>query len=176
MTNWNTLKHAYGKAADIPALLAAISPDSESDAWYDLWSRLCHQGTVYAASFAALPTLLELATTWNPRERGQVLTMASSILISDDVHGGDREEFRGPVEWVIPRFQELCRESLAETEWPSTDFIYLLQAMRALEGDAFWGQELDHLADGEFSGVYPHCAVDLYVVIGGYGFFTTDEE
>src|SRR4029077_2577822 len=29
---------------------------------------------------------------------------------------------------------------------------------------------------GEFSGTCPHCGVELFVVIGEYGFFTTAEE
>ena len=48
--------------------------------------------------------------------------------------------------------------------------------MRAFEGDTFWGQELDHLDSGEFPGRCPHCKVNLYLVIGEFGFFTTAEE
>lgn len=51
-----------------------------------------------------------------------------------------------------------------------------LKDVRSLEGDQFWGQELDHLASGEFPGLCPNCGVALYVVIGEFGFFTTDEE
>jgi hypothetical protein len=51
------------------------------------------------------------------------------------------------------------------------DFIYLLQAARSFDGDKLWGQKLDQLAGGEFSGICPHCGVDLYLVIGKYGYF-----
>jgi len=56
---WQELEHAYGKAADIPALLRQLAslpssgPDDEP--WFSLWSALAHQGDVYAASFAAVP-------------------------------------------------------------------------------------------------------------------------
>lgn len=56
---WSELEHAYGKAADIPALLAQLQtlPKSEGEAepWFSLWSALAHQGDIYSASFAAVP-------------------------------------------------------------------------------------------------------------------------
>jgi hypothetical protein len=176
MTDWPTLEHAYGGAADVPALLDKLSPDGETSVWDELWSRLCHQGTVYSASFAALPALAQAARRWQPRQRAQVLALAASILASDDVYGGDRNDFVCPVEWVVPHFEQLCRESLAEPRLSKHDFIYLLQAARFFAGDRFWGQELDHLASGEFLGACPHCGTALYLVIGDYGFFTTADD
>lgn len=176
MTDWSTLKHAYGEATDVPALLAGLVPDPEASVWEELWSRLCHQGTVYSASFAALPALLNVAEHWKPKDRSQLIALAASILASNDVYGGCRDEFLRPVEWVVPRFHRFCRESLAESGLSKHDFIYLLQAMRSFEGDQCWGQELDHLVSGEFPGQCPHCGVELYLVIGEYGFFTTAEE
>jgi hypothetical protein len=56
---WAELKHAYGAAANIPALLRQLGelPSSKNDAepWFTLWSALAHQGDVYSASFAAVP-------------------------------------------------------------------------------------------------------------------------
>lgn len=54
MTDWSQLSHAYGTAEDIPGLLDRLEPDPRSPVWNDLWSSLCHQGTVYTASYAAL--------------------------------------------------------------------------------------------------------------------------
>lgn len=175
MTDWSTLTHAYGDATDLPALLARLSPDPDADVWYELWSRLCHQGTVYSASFAALPALANAAEQWKPAERAQSLALAAAILASDDVQGC-RDDLLSPVAWVVPHFQQLCRDSLAEGGTSQTEFIHLMQAARASDGDPFWGQQLDHLASGEFSGVCPSCGTDLYLVIGEHGFFTTAEE
>jgi hypothetical protein len=176
MTDWRTLDHAYGNAADIPGLLNQLTPEPEASVWEELWSRICHQGTVYSASFAALPALADAAERWKPKERAMVIALAASIVDSEEVHGGCREDLLHPVEWVVPRLQRSCWESLAETGLSKGDFIYLLQAARAFEGDRFWGRELDHLASGEFPGNCPDCGVDLYLVIGEYGFFTTAEE
>jgi hypothetical protein len=144
--------------------------------WDELWSRLCHQGTVYSASFAALPALAEAAKQWKPRERVQLLALGASILASQDVNGGHRNDFLKPVEWVVPRFQTFCAESLAETGLSIHDFVHLLQAIRSFEGDQFWGRKLDHLASGEFPGACPICGVGLFIVIGEYGLFTTAED
>lgn len=100
MLDWSTLQHADGSAADVPQRLAQMTPDSNANVWAELWSLLCHQGTVYSASFAALPALLEAAERWNPRDRAQAITLASSILAYDDVYGGRREDFVRPVDWV----------------------------------------------------------------------------
>jgi hypothetical protein len=56
---WAELRHAYGAAGDIPALLRQLEqlPPSKNKAepWFTLWSSLAHQGDVYSASFAAVP-------------------------------------------------------------------------------------------------------------------------
>ncbi|TAA46564.1 hypothetical protein [Pseudoxanthomonas winnipegensis] len=61
--DWTQLRHAYGSAEDIPALLRQLRnfPDEsnpQSEPWFSLWSALCHQGDVYPASFAAVPHLV----------------------------------------------------------------------------------------------------------------------
>ena len=113
MTDWSSLQHAHGEAADVPALLDRLSPGPDGDVGEALWSRLCHQGRVYSASFAVLPALASAAERWSPARRVEALVLAACILASDDVCGGSRDEFLRPVEWVVPRLRELCRESLA---------------------------------------------------------------
>lgn len=61
MTSWHQLEHAYGSAADVPDMLARLSPDGSDAVWNDLWSCVCHQGTVYSASAPTLPFLLSAA-------------------------------------------------------------------------------------------------------------------
>lgn len=66
---WLSLDDAYGPATALPVLLDRLLAWSANHAdhgepWphglaQDLWSRLCHQGTVYTASYAAFPTLVE---------------------------------------------------------------------------------------------------------------------
>jgi hypothetical protein len=62
---WSELTDAYGSAAPVPSLLSQLSkftPETgSSEPWHSLWSRLCHQGDVYSASFAAVPHILAVA-------------------------------------------------------------------------------------------------------------------
>jgi hypothetical protein len=60
---WSELTHAYGVATDIPELLRQLEslPPSGGDAepWFSIWSSLAHQGTIYPASFAAVPWVVD---------------------------------------------------------------------------------------------------------------------
>lgn len=62
-SRWRELQHAYGSAADIPALLQQLMslPDAlgESEPWFTLWSSLAHQGDVFSASFVAVPHVVK---------------------------------------------------------------------------------------------------------------------
>jgi len=69
----SSLEHAYGSAADIPALLRRLAEkpniDEGGDPWYTLWSALVHQGDVYPASFAAVPHIVRIHSQ-HPKEAG----------------------------------------------------------------------------------------------------------
>jgi hypothetical protein len=62
---WARLSHAHGSAGDVPALLTALEALSgpagqDAEPWPGLWSRLCHQGEVYEASYAAAPHIVTI--------------------------------------------------------------------------------------------------------------------
>jgi HEAT repeat protein len=62
--DWKSLNHAYGEASDVPKLLRALASDhagKREGALDALFSTIWHQGTVYSASAAAVPFLIELA-------------------------------------------------------------------------------------------------------------------
>jgi hypothetical protein len=83
---WGTLRHAYGQADDIPALLRELEsfpPASTSAAWFSLWSALAHQGDVFSASFAAVPHVVR-------------------VLAADPVTAG-------PEFFHFPAWVEICR-------------------------------------------------------------------
>lgn len=66
-TRWSKLQHAYGDAGDVPNLIQALELSSapsagyEEEPWHGLWSRLCHQGDAYTASYAAVPHIVRIA-------------------------------------------------------------------------------------------------------------------
>jgi hypothetical protein len=91
---WTQLKHCYGPALDIPALLRAaeVAPRQQGfrdEPWCTLWSSLCHQDDVFPASYAALPHLIALATRRAPQDRDEPLLLAAAIEVS-------RASGRGP--------------------------------------------------------------------------------
>jgi hypothetical protein len=60
---WSELRHAYGDASDIPAMLLELesfppNEGHEPPPYFMLWSSLCHQGDVYTASYAAVPHII----------------------------------------------------------------------------------------------------------------------
>lgn len=84
---WKELVHAYGSAADIPALLGALEafPASENykdEPWYSLWSTLCHQGDVYSASFAAVPHIVAIAGSNPSKASYNYFLLPASIEIA----------------------------------------------------------------------------------------------
>ena len=175
MVDWRSLRHAYGDADDVPGFLRQLSPDPSHKAWGELWSRLCHQGTVYSASFAALPHLLQWAQTILPGQRPMVLALAGAIIVSDDVASG-AEERAAAVAATSAGFEKLGLETLAQTDLTQSDFLSTAQAVLATRGERVWGTELDHLDSGEFTGECTSCGAELYLAVGEYGFFTTADE
>jgi hypothetical protein len=135
---WGELEHAYGSAADVPALLVTLLafPKSEGqrEPWFSIWSALAHQGDVYFASFAAVPHVI-------------------SVLALDPMHC-DSAYFQFPA-WV-----EICRVSKnvpvptdlqqayfdalaslpvlaarwAAKVWSDSDLVCVLSAIAAVKG------------------------------------------
>jgi hypothetical protein len=175
MTDWKELRHAYGDAGDIPRLLDQLSHDPKAEVLTELWHRLFHQGTVYSVSYAALEPLCKLAEGSPPAKRIELLALIGGIIASGDLTGVDQR----PVDLIkamTPTLQRLAEESLRLRGLDRTNFVYLLQAASAFDGDLFWSQHLEDLVHGEFEGQCPGCDHDLLLVIGEYGFFTTAED
>ncbi len=67
---WGELDHAYGSASDTPALLRMLEANPnvqkfgevDSEIWRQLYISICHQGTAYSASYAAVPHIMRIAS------------------------------------------------------------------------------------------------------------------
>lgn len=106
--DWSALSHAYGSAEDLPDLLRRLaSAGSEASSGHsadateadlddddaeaaddaeeilgDLWATICHQGSVYSATVAAVPFLAEIAAAGI--ETTPVLYLLGSIAEAAD--------------------------------------------------------------------------------------------
>jgi hypothetical protein len=87
---WHELHHAYGAANDIPGLLRDLAAGNDATrerAIDELFGSLDHQGTVYEASAAAVPFLVEIAVDHRTplRWRAWVLILLAGLADGNDV-------------------------------------------------------------------------------------------
>ena len=86
--DWSALEHAYGVATDVPALirdLASPDPRTSDAACGALLVNICHQGTVYPASVAAMPLLVELLASAATPHRNGVAYLVAALLEGEEV-------------------------------------------------------------------------------------------
>ncbi|MFJ8023909.1 hypothetical protein [Streptomyces sp. NPDC096311] len=160
--DWSRLNHAYGPASDLPRLFdEAGDPELAEVAWEELWASLSHQGTVYTASFAALPVLADIATGRKPGGRWQALGLAGRIVVREQqLHEPGYVQGRYPS--AIGELHRLT-QSLVMTEpfeGDADDFLYCLEHLLAFEGVPIWRHNLGR---SEYAVVCPSCASHLEV-------------
>lgn len=164
MTDWAELTDAYGRADQVPALLVAAGLD-DTAAWEELWGRLCHQGTVSTASYAAIPHLAGLALQAEPSGYIQALALSAAIVGSED--GPETSEA------IRYRYASDVREmrTAAERNLPfargDVEFVYGVQALLAFEGVQTWKNHLESIADGEVGLECPTCNQFLLLALEG---------
>lgn len=160
MTDWRLLRDAYGSAEPMGALLARA--DSDDDAvWDELWGRLCHQGTVYTASYVALPRLAELAERWNHPTFNTPFFLATSIVASTEgpeAPAAVRAKYAETVRVLHDVAERLVRDAA-----DNTDFLFGAQALLATEGDSVWATMLHALDSEELDLECPNCDEQLIV-------------
>ncbi|MFF6807536.1 hypothetical protein [Streptomyces sp. NPDC012616] len=112
--------------------------------WTELWSRLCHQGTVYSASHAALPALRDMARQWSPADRQQPLLLAGAIAASTDQPYGEQDPhvaYASEMSDLLQLTEEALRDASLSDD-PGT-YVYLLAALLGFEDVEVWGEQLD---------------------------------
>ena len=157
--DWPKLSHAYGAADNIPALLERARTDLRpghvpGTAWFDLWSALCHQGDTYGASYAAMPTLVQIAEARRRiPQQFDCLHLIGCIELA-------RLERRGPpladeldetYRAAVMQAVKLVKEALAE-QWPDEYREALQACLAALQGDPVTARALfdrDLAGEGE---------------------------
>jgi hypothetical protein len=170
MTDWSQLTHAYGSAEDIPALLDRITAEPNSTLWSDLWSALCHQGSVYSASFAALPWLAATA------ESGRQGLAADAVLLAGAITAGAGDDVRTAHASEIAALLGAA-DQYRRAASNANDYIHFMEAMLSFEGDVAWSQDLAWgLANEEYEVECPGCEAMLFIAIGERGYFSTSDD
>lgn len=172
---WKDLTHAYGSAADIPALLEQLKTappqkDATTEPWFSLWSALCHQYDVYTASYAAMPHIVAIASSRPAHERLDYLFLASSIEafrhFSDAPHMP--ANLQAAYEQGLKQASELILECLG-LAWQETDYRILLGALAIVRGQPQLGSAIFEL---EYETECPHCQKAF--ITRGYNLFIGD--
>jgi hypothetical protein len=163
VTDWASLHDAYGSAEAVPVLLAAADEmgPGEDEAWDELYGRLCHQGTVYSASYAALPTLAKMSRRHAPSGRVFALHLAAGIIASTD-GPEDSASVRQRYEHELADLRTVAAANLQHAS-DDADFVYGLQALMAFEDGGVWQRNLQLLPDGELELDCPSCDEHLLV-------------
>ena len=116
---WSELHHAYGAADDVPDMLEQLGGGNLEDVMGDLYSTICHQGTVYTASYAAVPHLAKIAgATQDPDQRAEILTLLGSIVAGADA-SQIPADLRDDYEACLPVATKLALKTLEEPIEPS---------------------------------------------------------
>jgi hypothetical protein len=171
MTNWSTLKHAYGSAEQLPSLIQSWI-DAGTDK-HDLFGHLFHQGTVYSASFEAIPLLLDVRRKLPGEEGRLALTLIGAIWSSTDRHEDAKPSPN--VNLLLPHIEALTIAAMEEKDLKEDELPYLMLAVAAFRNETFWVTQLNKMDAGEFYGICPECEMDLYVVLGNNNFVTHEE-
>lgn len=103
--NWRKLSHAYGSARDVPQMFKALMAEDvtvRGQALDKMSASLCHQGTVYNATVAAVPLLIELLQMPEVQDKDEILVLLACIA-----HGSGEDLLFDAQEYDNPAFPAL---------------------------------------------------------------------
>src|SRR6185369_55927 len=146
---WKELRHAYGSAEAIPTLLKHIAAEREPaysvdlaamraapSPWEEVYNSLCHQYSIYPATYAAFPHLVAIAQEGTLGNRLETLLLSGAICAYGMTEGDVPIDLLAPFDAAIDTMKELSREIVKEAERQSRfekyPLPYLIQAVLAL--------------------------------------------
>jgi hypothetical protein len=145
---WAELSHAFGSAAETPTDLKALAQNEggQEKTWSELWTTLCHQGTVYTASFAAVPHLVEMALNTPKEDRLQLIVLVAMIERGRLVHNG---AFLPKVSETVyfaslALLGEIILDCL-QTIWNESEYKALFMSLATIRGEVDLGWAIDFL-------------------------------
>jgi hypothetical protein len=156
---WNDLNHRgwtggqrYYMDSDAPyvpeELTKLIENPSDIERFQSLWPYLCSEGTTWAAAYAAVPYLVEIAKRLSPQQRWEHLYVVGLVVMCSCPDRGESfaikpylaDSYRQALAEALPLLAETLvhRHDLTETR-------YLLAAIAALKGHPKLGAVLNDL-------------------------------
>jgi hypothetical protein len=174
--DWGKLADAFGSAACIPALLERLQTQ-DLDALDELYTRICHQGSVYSASFAAFPRLVQIAKSSDViKFRADILSLVGAIYESPYVAiDSTADIFRVNISTAVNVALELTVELLPKLD-DVISSIYLWKSAAAFAGFLRPARVLEGFVDKEFCLECPNCCVELYIWPSERGMTSASED
>jgi hypothetical protein len=162
-TRWSQLRDAFGDGTRVPHLIAMLAAGNP-DAIADLYASIYHQGSVYSASFAAVPHLVDIARRErSPSFRAEILVLVGSIATArHDPVDIPPEDVRTDCDVAVRAALPLVLPALKHSLEP-TSAVYLLEVAAGLAGFTTLGRVLHGFIDEEFCITCPTCDLELYI-------------
>ena len=155
---WHELHDCFGPAEGVPALLRRLRDDPAA-AWHDVHTTLCHQGTTYPATYAAVPHVVSFAAALPPDARFEHLVFVAHVEM-DRVARTDLAVPAGLLaayESSLDESRRLLAQTLFARAWDESEARHLLTACAVLLRHPRLGRALDGLDELRC----PECAADL---------------
>ncbi len=179
---WSRLTHAYGPAENIPALIRAlaraVAPD-DREIWDELSGALHHQGSIYPATYAAVPHIVELFIDSPIERRVDVVMFVAPLLLRVPNRFAGRSGLLIASEEAIARLRphvaDVAREAAASSTRDGC-VSWLVLVFLALHASAARDFPLPELFDddGEMFGRCPSCERPVDFVIEGDEIFEVE--
>lgn len=155
---WNELQAAYGSANEVPGLLKRVYANPTDEETLDeLWSSLCHQGTIYSASLPAVPHLVSTVINSTLKDRMGPLLLAGAIAES---LGRPTETLKANsvFDQYCSKAIELLTDSIKYGNLVDEELRYSLSALAAFLKDS---KLANFLANADCGFECPKCGADI---------------
>ncbi|WP_411350122.1 hypothetical protein [Paenibacillus sp. WLX2291] len=178
---WAQLRTAFGTAEQVPILLDHLSVQFELEVFRELAELLMHQYTIYGATLAAVPHLLQLANTLDAHPTAQVDIYIQCGMI-EAMFAGSGAWMTEVIGDVTPmQWQRIIADYRLGLEQASTlhdkvlayaqqhieseyELDYILAAYCAYHGHDRLARLLIHYPGGdEYVGVCPQCDGEWFI-------------
>jgi len=161
---WGELTHAFGVATDVPDLLRRFAADpTDMDVWGEFYDSVCHQSSVYPASYAAAAHVVAIAESV-PVDRRALCW----IFVGTVAEGGNPENapeyVRGAYVHALDRAAKGIPETVA-IETDENECWYLLSAAAAVNGMPKVASDIISCHTGEHDPACPDCDADIEITL-----------
>ena len=161
---WINFEHAYGTAEDIPLQLNELMESYTNSIYSDLFTKLCHQGSIYNSSFVAVPYLLEIAKKHKGKDGLNILFLISAIQES-----ATEEERKKIGEEVLNFYDVAILEAnkyldlYCDKNQTKDDAIYIIIAKFAFQNELKFSKVLEGFSNEEFYCTCQSCSEEIFI-------------